>query len=354
MARHPKQTEERLIAEARLLAATVRRHFAGFQAADAGRKRKFLPESRLLAFEAAIARLRGAIGGRALASTKQLGATDAEAERRSRLYEVIRALREEVKLGLPEDPATGKAFGVGMRMSHNSTPRVLAVAQVMLSSWGREEFREPVMRIGVTEARMEEVRELTVGLAKDQAKQDLMCGAARGQTLAKDAQLAKVQQEMVYVRRVARFVFGKEPAVLVEFMGKVRRGAKRRRGARAAGEEGKRRGRAGGSSRKGVPSSREERGSLRQDGSSLRQDGPSLRQDGSSLRQDGPSLRQDGSSLRQDGSSLRQSGSSLRQDGSSLRQDGPSANKEGSFPRRRAASGRDAGAAPHVRRRRRR
>ena len=209
----------------------------GFRAADVERKRKLLPESRLLAFEAAIARLEGAIGGRMVASSKQLSATQAEGQRRSRLYDVLRELREEVKLGLPEEVGVGQAFGVGTRMSRNSTPRVLRVARGVLASWAQEGFREAVMEIGITGARMASVRVLTEELEKAQTDQDGMCRRARGKTISKGAQLEKVQREMVYVRRVARFVFREQPAVLATFAGTMR-GAVKRRVARPGAAEG--------------------------------------------------------------------------------------------------------------------
>lgn len=359
MATHLKKTQQGLVAEAKWVAATARKYFEGFRGVDEGRKRKLLPESRLLAFEAAIAQLEGAIGGRRVASNKQVGATQAEGQRRSRLYDVLRELREEVKLGLPEERGVGRAFGVGTRMSRNSTPRVLRVARGVLASWAQEGFREAVMEIGITGARMASVRVLTEGLEKAQTDQDGMCGVARGKTILKGAQLEKVQREVVYVRRAARFVFRKQPAVLAEFAGTMR--GKRRRGARSGAGEGEgsgslaggprraaRRRRGGAGRPQGAAQAQRGEGEERQG-----QDGSSSRQDGSSRRQVSPSAGQGRSSLRQVGSSARQEGSSRRQDDSFLRQEGSFSRTDGPSSRGRAASRTVGGAAPRKRRRRR-
>jgi hypothetical protein len=301
MATHPKQAQHGIVAEARLVAAMTREHFAAFAAADAQRKVKFLPESRLGAFEGAVAELEKAIGGRMVAFTSQMGATWAEGELRTRLYAVLRDVREEVKLGYLGDAAIGYAFGVGVRMSGNSTPRVLSVARRVLASWERPEYREAAMNVGIAHARMEEVRGLTEALGTAQAAQDVMCGAARGQTLVKDEQLAKVRRETVYLRRVARFVFRKQPEVLAAFASTVPRRVARRRvsqvlegqGVDPQGQGAALRRQRASSPRQGASSSRQEAAFPRQDASSLGQDGSFPRQEGAFV-QAGASLPGEG------------------------------------------------------------
>lgn len=217
MATKPKRREAEVTADARHVAAAARRHLSMFEAADAGRSKKLLPLDRLAAFEGSIAALEVAMGRQITTRAVTMGATAVLDVQRRTLREKLRDLRDEVRLGHREDPSIGRAFGVGRRLGQKSTPEVLAVAEGVLATWKEPEFRAAAMAVGVTEARIEEVRELTRALGQAGVKRGLLQGRGHGRTRLKQELLEKVRAETVYLRGVAQVVLRRQPEVLVEF-----------------------------------------------------------------------------------------------------------------------------------------
>jgi hypothetical protein len=229
MATKPKRREYELTADARRVADAARRHLSVFEAADAGRRKKLLPVERLVAFEGAIAELARAMGLQITTRSVTMKATAELAAQRRELREKVRDIRDEVRLGHRGDRGVGRAFGVGMRLGEKSTPEVLTVAQGVLSSWEEAGFRAAAMAVGITEARIEDVRVLARALAETGTKRSLLRGKGRGRTRLKRELLEKVRAETVYVREVAQVVLRKRPELLVEFASTLPRRAVRSR-----------------------------------------------------------------------------------------------------------------------------
>jgi hypothetical protein len=233
MATRPRQTEYDAIADAKHVVAMTRSHFAAIAAADAQRKGKLLPESRLAAFEASIAAFEQAVATRGATFTAQVGIGFAKGRQRAELLTTLVEIRDEVKLGRPDDAAMGRAFGVGMRLDRRSTIRLLVVGQLVLSSWGNPAFAQAAVDLGITAERIARLRALVDGLIDAQVEHSSMRGVGRGQTLDKKQELRKMRRETTYLRSVARLVFRQQPEVLVEFSSPVRRGTVRPRGPRS-------------------------------------------------------------------------------------------------------------------------
>jgi hypothetical protein len=238
MATKPKRREQDLTADAKHVAATVRFHLDAFEEADAVRKKKFLGRGRLEAFERSIQRFEKAAGWRETMRAAAMGATDVEGARRGALRERLRELRAEVRLGYPADRSLGRAFGMGLPLGRKSTPEVLAVARGVLAAWENPVFREAALDIGITAARIEEVRELTRALGDAGTEHALVFGKGLGQTIGRQRLLRGLCAETAYLRRVAQLVFRKRPEVLAEFASPLpRRTVRARRSVVLAAEE---------------------------------------------------------------------------------------------------------------------
>lgn len=232
MATRPRQTEYDAIADGKHIANMTRIHFEAIAAADARRKDKLLPESRLVAFEASIVRFVNAIGRRGATLTAQVGIGIAKGRQRAELLAALVEIRDEVKLGRPGDRAMGCAFGVGMRLDRRSTPRLLAAGHVVLSSWSKPELGQAAMDLGITAERIARLRALVEGLAASHTRHGLMRGEGHGQTLDKKDELRRLRRETTYLRSVARLVFRRQPVVMIQFASPVRRATVVPRGAR--------------------------------------------------------------------------------------------------------------------------
>jgi hypothetical protein len=217
MATRPKQTDQDIIADGKLVAGATRTRFGEIAAADARRKTPFLPETRLSAFEDMVSRFERMVGGQTVAASDRIGATASEEGERAQVYALVQEIRDEVTLGHPKDPGIGHAFGVGAKLSPQSTPRVLTAAQGILSAWEKPEYRQAAIDAGVSEERMETLRSHTEALGAANVSQGLAHGAAVGQTQTKQQLRRMVRSEATYLRRVAKVVFRRQPEVLSLF-----------------------------------------------------------------------------------------------------------------------------------------
>ena len=238
MATRPKQTEQDIIADGKHVVGAARDHFAEIMAADMRRKNKLLTEARLTTFESSIANLERAVGGHAVIFSSLVGATALEGQQRSQLYNLIKDIRAEVKLGNSGITKVGRAYGVGVRLNARSTPAVLNVAQRILSAWEEPEYRQAALDAGVAEESIEELRRLTESLGGADTRQKMTRGTGIGQTGMKRQLLRTVRSETAYLRRVARLVFRNQPEVLAEFASALPRRTVQPRIARTAAESG--------------------------------------------------------------------------------------------------------------------
>jgi hypothetical protein len=213
----PKKKEQNVIADARHVAGAARRHFGVIEQVDAGREKKLLAPERLARFEANIEAFAAASSGSVTGVALQARATLSEAERRSVLYPVLRDVRADIKLTYKEEPAIGRAYGVGLKLSPLSTPSLLQVGGAMLSSWKDPELRQAAERAGIDAPRMNVIAEHVDALTTADTAQNAALAQGRGRTLTK-AQLSRsIRTETAYVRQVAAVVFREDPAMLTEF-----------------------------------------------------------------------------------------------------------------------------------------
>lgn len=217
MATRPRQTEQDIIADGKIVAGATRTRFGEIVAADARRKTPFLPETRLVSFEDAVARFERMVGGQNVATGGRLGATLVESEERVQVYALLQEIRDEVNVSNLSDPSIGRTFGVGLKLSPRSTPKVLAVGHGILSAWEKAEYRQAAIDAGVDEERIEELRLRTQALGDANTRHGLMHGAAVGQTKSKQRLMRQVRSETAYFRRVAKVVFRRQPEALALF-----------------------------------------------------------------------------------------------------------------------------------------
>ncbi|HEX2569084.1 MAG TPA: hypothetical protein VH877_05940 [Polyangia bacterium] len=217
MATRSKQTDQDIIADGKLVAGATRTRFGEIAAADARRKTPFLPETRLSSFEDMVFRFERMVGGQNVAASDRLGATRSEEGERAQVYALVQEIRDEVTLGNPQNPGVGHAFGVGAKLSPQSTPRVLTAAQGILSAWEKPTYRQAALDAGVSEERIETLRSHTLALGEANVSQGLAQGAAVGQTQTKQQLRRMVRSETTYMRRVAKVVFRRQPEALALF-----------------------------------------------------------------------------------------------------------------------------------------
>lgn len=207
----PKKTEQNVIADAHHVAGAARRYLDMIEEVDARREKKLLTEERLALFESNIAAFAAASGGSVTGLALQAQATLSEAARRGVLYPVLRDVRADIKLSYKEDPAVGRAYGVGLQLSPLSTPSLLQVGRAVLSSWKDPKLRRAAEGAGIDEARMSVIAEHVEGLTTADTAQNAALTQGRGRTLTKAQLNRAVRSETAYVRQVAALVFRANP-----------------------------------------------------------------------------------------------------------------------------------------------
>lgn len=217
MATKPKQTAIDILADARQVAARARTHTKTFARADAGRRRKLLTPAALRELERAIRECEKAIGQQAVGQRAVAAATRLEVMLRRRLFHALVTIRDDVRLGYPDDRSLARAFGAGASPSPTSTPELLAAASAVTEAYGIVANRRAALETGVTPARITRVATLRAALAAADTSQNTRISVRKGATVAKDAALRDVRRRTAHVRQVARHVFRGNRAVLAQF-----------------------------------------------------------------------------------------------------------------------------------------
>ncbi|HEY1958039.1 MAG TPA: hypothetical protein VGH28_20600 [Polyangiaceae bacterium] len=147
-----------------------------------------------------VAKLRAdmkALDGAKAVSTKQ--ATQKEIAARAALRGPLQSLRDDVSETLPDDREARHAFGVGKKLSDNSTPVLLKAADDVVSAFAT--YGNAVAPAGVNQKRVDQIKALRAALAAADSSQRDVMGAKKATNATSNALLKSVQKRSVLVRK---------------------------------------------------------------------------------------------------------------------------------------------------------
>ena len=133
-------------------------------------------------------------------------ATQAEQAARTTLFGLLAAIRDDVKLGYPDDAPLQEAFGVGQRLTDRATKKLLDAADAVAAAYQDDETDYAARCAGRRrDLRAPRVaREGAAALDDANQAQGTKIGARKGSASDKQSLLAKVKRETAGIRAAAK------------------------------------------------------------------------------------------------------------------------------------------------------
>ncbi|HEY4120937.1 MAG TPA: hypothetical protein VGM56_23905 [Byssovorax sp.] len=225
------QTAQDLLDDAKRVLGAGKKHLKRFQAADKAKTIKTVTASGLAAFAAditAAGRAKGAVkAGKAAVGS----ATQAEQAARTKLFGLLAAIRDDVKLGYPSDAPLQEAFGVGQRLTDRATKKLLDAADAVAAAYEDDEtdYAARAKAVGVTPARVASLAKARAALDDANQTQGAKLGARKGSASDKQTLLAKVTRETARIRAAAKVALKSDAKALADFASVVARRAVKKR-----------------------------------------------------------------------------------------------------------------------------
>lgn len=230
MATRPKSSERDAVTDGSRVLAAARSNFAGFKRFDARRKIKLMPQSFLDAFDGRLKEANKALGKQKVVKGARKSATLSEEASRAVLFDLLRDARDDLELSYPEQPGIARTFGAGTAMRSNSTPELLAAADVMVTACEDEANAQLAEEAGVDAAAIAAIATARARLHDADTAQSGALTAAMGGTQDKDALIAQVRKDTTRIRAVAGRVFRKDAKTLAKFKSTIVRVTPKKRG----------------------------------------------------------------------------------------------------------------------------
>jgi hypothetical protein len=231
MPTRPVQTSQATLADARKVLGAAKKAFSKFAAADKNKQAKSLPASVLTRLAANIDLLDTARGAAAAGKASVASATSAEDAAREKVYDLIIDIRNDVKLGYPDDKKIARAFGSGTKLGKTVTDPLLAAATAVIGAYesAADDFGKRAKAAGVTAARITQLKKAREALSAADATQGARIGERRSTNVDKKALLVAVKKDVAHIRQAAAALFRKDPKSLAAFASVVARRARKTR-----------------------------------------------------------------------------------------------------------------------------
>ncbi|HEY1955997.1 MAG TPA: hypothetical protein VGH28_10290 [Polyangiaceae bacterium] len=177
--------------------------------------KKRVGSHELSQFEADIAALEAGETARTTRLHAKVAAGAHVADARAQAHDVIEGVREDARIAFDGKGEIQKAFGVGMRVSYDSTPQVKEALRVLID--GAHEHAAEAKAVGLDTHGLHDVEHMIHALEGLDAAHVLTATARHANSTATDSLAHKVEHEAAHLRLIARRAFKKDEAKLARY-----------------------------------------------------------------------------------------------------------------------------------------